>query len=123
MICRSPRRREAFESFQSSSEVVGGDETGEMLSELVVALIVEAPDGGVLDGAVHSLDLTVGPRMLGPGGAVLDVVLGAGVFESMGPEALAVGDGLFDERHGRTAGAWGGELDAVAHQELARRRP
>jgi hypothetical protein len=34
-----------------------------VLAELVVALVVEAPDGGVLDGAVHPLDLTICPGM------------------------------------------------------------
>ncbi|RWL15152.1 MAG: hypothetical protein E5X64_31090 [Mesorhizobium sp.] len=44
-----------------------------MPAELVVFLVVEAFDGGVLDG----------PWMLGLGRAVLDVVPGAGQFEGM----------------------------------------
>ena len=39
-----------------------------------MALVVEAFDGRLLDRAVHSLDLTVGPRVVGFGEAVLDVV-------------------------------------------------
>ena len=45
-----------------------------MSSELIVAVVVEAPDGRVLDRAVHPLDLTVGPRMTRLGQAVLDVI-------------------------------------------------
>jgi len=51
--------REAFERFQSASEVVSGDEARKVLSELVVAFVVETPNGRLLDGAVHALDLTV----------------------------------------------------------------
>lgn len=74
---------------------------------------MEALDGGLLDGPVHPLDLTVGPWVLGLGGAMLNVIRGAGVFEGMSPEALAVGDRLLDQRHGRPSGAGRGELDAV----------
>ena len=89
---------EAFEGFESAAEVVGRDEVGEMAAKLVVAFVVEAPNGGVLDGAVHSLDLSVGPWMLGLGRTVLDVVPGAGEFEGVGPEKFAVCDGFLDER-------------------------
>ena len=34
-----------------------------MLIELVGGLVVNAPDRGFLAGAVHALDLTVGPRV------------------------------------------------------------
>jgi len=37
--------------------------------------------------------------MLGLGGAMLDIVPGAGILEGMRPEDLSVGDGLFDEGH------------------------
>jgi hypothetical protein len=59
-----------------------------MASELVVRFVVEALDRGLLDRAVHALDLAVGPRMLGFGQAMIDVGAGAGVFEGMGPEQL-----------------------------------
>lgn len=32
--------------------------------EPVVAVVVETLDGGILDGAVHLLDLSVGPGMI-----------------------------------------------------------
>ena len=46
-----------------AGKVIGGDEVGEVLTQLVVALALEPLDGGILDGAVHALDLGVGPRV------------------------------------------------------------
>jgi hypothetical protein len=57
--------------------------------ELLVVVVVVAPDGGVLDGAVHAFDLAVGPRVLWLGEAVFDAELCAGVLEGMSPERLA----------------------------------
>lgn len=62
---------DALERIEPAAEVVGGNDVGEMLAELVVALVVEAPDGGVLDGSVHPLDLAVGPGVSCLGRAVL----------------------------------------------------
>jgi len=45
--------------------------------ELLVAVVVEAFDGRVLDGAVHPFDLTIGPGMVDAGEAVLDAKLDA----------------------------------------------
>lgn len=75
--------REAFEGLQSSPEVVGFDEVLEVPSQLVVAVVVEALDGGVLDGAVHPLHLSVGPRMIDFGEPVLDAVLVANPVEDV----------------------------------------
>jgi hypothetical protein len=47
------------------------------------------------------------------GGAVIDVIFGASELKSMSPEGFAVCHGLFDQRHGRSSGTWGRELDAV----------
>ena len=68
---------EAFEGLQSPSEIVGADEVGEMPAELIMAVVVVAFDGRVLDGSVHPFDLTFGPGMVDLGEAVLDVVLAA----------------------------------------------
>ena len=76
--------REAFEGLEPPGEVVGGDEVCEVAAELVVAVVVEALDRRVLDRPVHALDLAVRPRMPGLGQAMVDVVIGAGVFEGMG---------------------------------------
>src|ERR1700694_6226495 len=56
---------EAFQGLEPTAEVVCGDEVGQVGSELVVRLIVIAVDGRLLDGAVHSLDLAICPRMVG----------------------------------------------------------
>lgn len=45
-----------------------------MAAKLIVTVVVEAFDGGVLDCPVHPLDLAVGPGMVGLGEAVLDPV-------------------------------------------------
>ncbi len=54
-----------------------------------MALVVVSLDSSLLEGAVHSFDLTVGSRMSRLGQAVVDIVLSAGVFEQVRPEALA----------------------------------
>ena len=51
-----------------------------------MGLVVEALDGGVLDRAVHPLDLTVGPWMARLGQPMLDVEVGAGHFKGVAPE-------------------------------------
>ena len=51
---RCIRRGEAAERLEPTGEVVGGQEVGQMGTEPVVALVVEAFDGGFLDGAVHA---------------------------------------------------------------------
>ena len=48
--------RETFECLETACVVVGIDEVGEVRSELSVAVIVIALDGGPFDGPVHSLD-------------------------------------------------------------------
>ena len=54
--------------------------------EGVEARVVEGLGGGVLDGAVHPLCLTVGPRMVGFGQPVLDAVLVADAVEDVAAE-------------------------------------
>lgn len=73
-----------------------------MLAHLIVNLLVKAIDRCVFDGPVHPLDLTVGPRMLGFGRSVIDVVPSAGTFEGMGPEAFTVGQVVQDRGVGQT---------------------
>ena len=47
---------------------------------MVVGVVVVAFNRRLLEGAVHSLDLTVGPWVPGFGEPMVDVVLGAGEF-------------------------------------------
>jgi hypothetical protein len=46
-----------------------------VLAELLVGLVMIAPDSSVLERAIHPLDLAVGPRMVRFGEAVLDAEL------------------------------------------------
>ena len=55
-----------------------------MPAELIVAVVVEALDGGIFDGAVHALHLSVRPRMVDLGEPVLDAVLVASHVEHVG---------------------------------------
>ena len=64
-----------------ASEVVGVDKVGEVGLELLVAVVVVALDGGLLDGAVHALDLPVRPGVIQLGEAMLDAVLVAAHVE------------------------------------------
>ncbi len=63
-----------------------------------MAVVVEALDGRFFDGAVHALDLPVGPGMPGLGGAMIDAGPAAGEFEGVGSEELSLLDGLPDLR-------------------------
>ena len=82
-------RCEAAECFEAPGEVVGVDEVGEVASQLLMRLVEVAFDGCVLDGPVHSFDLPVGPGMLGFGQAMIDIALGAGVFEGVRPNGFS----------------------------------
>jgi hypothetical protein len=57
-----------------------------VFAQLIVGLVVEAFDGCFLDCPVHPFDLAVGPRMLGFGCPVVDIVPCAGIFEGMCPD-------------------------------------
>lgn len=84
-----------------------------------MVVVVVTLDGGVLDCAVHPLDLAIRPGMLGFRGAMLDAELRACVFEDMRPDGLSLSQGLDDQGRGRTAGAWRGEVRAVVGQDDA----
>ncbi len=93
---------EALEHLEPSAEVVGVDEVLKVPTQLFMTVVVEAPDGGVLDGSVPPLDLPVGPGMIDPGEPVLDAVLVADPIEDV-VERVFVTDMV-------------GELDAVVCQ-------
>lgn len=107
-------RCESFECLEPSGEVVGVDEVGEMLSEVLVGLVVEAFDGCFFEGSVHAFDLAVGPGVLGLGEPVVDVGLGAGELEGVSAEELAALEREPDLRSSRTTIAWRGEVHTVA---------
>ena len=99
--------REAFQGLEAAGEVVGLDEGGEVRPELVVVLVVVTPDGGLVDGPVHSLDLPIGPRVPRLGQAMLHIVAGTSELEAVRPEELAALTCLLDVRHGgRRVAGW-----------------
>jgi hypothetical protein len=57
--------------------------------QLGVGFVVEALDGRVLEGAVHALDLAVGPGMRGLGEAMIDIVASASHLKGGSPEEFA----------------------------------
>ncbi len=99
-------RPEAFEGLQPSGKIISFDEIFKVLTELLMALVIEALAGRFLDGPVHSLDLTsagfsneprspepqassaVRPGVLRFGQPMVDIVPCTGEFEGMGAEAL-----------------------------------
>ena len=66
--------REAFESLEATSVVVGIYEVSKVCTKLVMTVIMIARNGGLFDGSVHSLDLPVGPGVLNLGCPVLGAI-------------------------------------------------
>lgn len=73
-----------------------------MPAQLIVIVIVEALDGGVLDGPIHPLDLAVRPGMVDLCEPVLD--------------AMFVADAVEDVLKGMPVAGPVGELNAVVGQ-------
>jgi hypothetical protein len=107
---------QASETLEAFCEVVGVEERDEMRAKAVMRLVVKASDRGVLDRAVHPFDLTVGPRMIEFGEAMLDAELGAGQIKSVGTEGMSVREQLFDVPDTPSA-LWRGELKAVVRED------
>ena len=77
-----------------------------MRAQLIVGFVEVAFDGGVLDRAIHSLDLTIRPWMLRLRQPVVNIIGGEGIFEGMRSEGLLLGDHLpdFHRRPGVASG-------------------
>ena len=67
-----------------------------------MAVVVVSAHGGFLERAVHSLDLSVCPRVVRLGQAMLDVAAGAGQFEGVSAEDLPSLDRDLDVRGARS---------------------
>lgn len=78
---------ESFECLEPAGEVVGIDEVAQVGAQLVVVVVMIAFDGGVLNGSVHSLDLTISPGMVWLGQPMFDAVLAANLVEAVHPIA------------------------------------
>lgn len=79
---------EAAQGLEPAGMVIGVHEQLQMGAELLMAVIVVAFDYRVLDRAVHSLDLTIRPRMVHLRQPVLNAVLVADPIK----DVLAVPD-------------------------------
>ena len=73
--------------------IVGQQEGLQVLVELRGGLVVEALDGGLLDGPIHALDLAVGPGVGRFGQAVLHAVFAANAVETVPARQELVGLG------------------------------
>jgi len=82
-------------------------------AQLIVAVVVEAFDGGFLVGAVHPLDLAVGPGMVRLGEPVFEVIRLAHHVEAhlARPGGVSIA-GLFGELD---ASVGQDSVDAVGH--------
>ena len=114
--------REAFEGLEPSGVVVGVDEQIKVSAQVIVVIVVIAFDRGLLDRAVHALDLAairensppdcflvlMAPRMVGFGQAMLDLV---GVADHV--EAVHAQPG----RPAIPVSRLVGELDAIVGQD------
>ena len=96
-------RREAPEGLEPSGEIVSVGKVLMVPAQLVVIIVVEALDGGIINGPVHPLHLPVSPGMIDFGEPVLDVVLVADPIEDVAERIFAV----------RLVG----ELDAIVGQD------
>ena len=110
--------REAFEGLQSSTEIVGADEVGEVISQLFVVVVMEAFHGRFLDRAVHAFDLAVRPRVFDLGEPVVDLMFPADtvkdVLEGINVpimicelDAIVGQKSAKEEREGNERGEWG----------------
>ncbi len=79
--------RESFEGLESSGEVVGSEEVGQVRFELVVGVVEVALDSGVFDRAVHAFDLSICPGMVWFGEPVFDSMDAADAIEGVSSEA------------------------------------
>ncbi len=82
-----------------------------------MGLVEVAFDGRVLDGAVHSFNLPIGPWMLGLCQPMIDVILSTGVFEGVRPDGLSGVEGGLDVRRRRARIAWRGEVGSVVGED------
>jgi hypothetical protein len=103
------KRVEPAETLEALREVVRIEEGRPVRAEALVGLVVEPPNGRVLDRAIHAFDLAIGPQMVTFRQAMLDVQLGAGQVKGMGAKALMAGEhplNLADTGRRLTAWRW-----------------
>ena len=114
-------RREAPKALEPLRKVVRIEEGGHMRSKARMRGVEEPADGGLLDGAIHPFDLTVGPRMVEFREPMVDTVLGARVVKGVRPKAL-MGREHFPKLANTPAATWLRELKAVVPSEQRSRQ-
>ena len=107
---------EAFECLKPLGEIVSANEVSEMAAKLAMGLVVEPLNGSILDGAVHALDLAVGPRVFGLGEAMINVILRASEFEGVSEEDLMPIELGLDLGRSPAVSAWLSEVGAIVGQ-------
>src|SRR5579859_2895005 len=100
-------RSKASESFESSGKVVSSHEVSHVCTKLGVAVVMEAVNSGLFDGAIHTFDLSVGPRMPGLSEAMIDSVQKTDPVERVSAETSRGAFTIFGQI---------GELDSVVGQ-------
>jgi len=78
-------RREAAERLETARVVVGTGEVAEMRAQLVMAIVVIPFDGSVFNRVVHALNLTVRPRVVWLGQAMLNAICSTNHVKPHGP--------------------------------------
>lgn len=107
----------AGDGFEAFGKVVGIEKGVEVPAELVVVEVVIGADGGLFDGALHALDLAIGPRVIGFGQAVIDPMIGTGQFEGMGAKEFAALSCQLDVLGCGTGVSRRGEVGAVVSED------
>jgi hypothetical protein len=74
---------ETFERLEPAGKIAGVYEVAQMSSQLVMAVVVVALDGCLFDGPVHSLHLTIDPRMVGFCQPMLDTMFPTDLAEAI----------------------------------------
>lgn len=98
---------EALECLQPQPIIVGVDEVVEVCSQLGMAVVMVAFDGGFLDRPVHSFVLSIGTGVLDLGEPALNPVFIAPHIENVGHPGCSGAAGIARRE---------GELDAVVGQ-------
>ena len=88
-----------------------------MLLQLGTIFVVVGSHSGLLESAVHAFYLAVGPRVIGFGQAVIDVVAGTGDFKGMSAEDFAALPSQPDVRGGGSGIAGRSEVSAIVGQD------
>ena len=107
-----------------AGEVVGVNEVGEMLSQLIVIVIVVAMNGRLFNCPIHALNpgsgpgqaLAIGPRMPWLGEPMINVVSGASTLKGMAPEQFSFCPHLSDVSGCPALAGWIGELNAIVSE-------